>query len=98
MRCWWSLKFYDSISAGKKFAVQKLNCVKVFFKFGNFFQKAFEENLKKVEKEAYEKREELGIEIDQLPSLVIDAIQVVDIFRQDPTRSGLEEKKMVISN
>ncbi|VDN01831.1 unnamed protein product, partial [Onchocerca ochengi] len=57
--------------------------------------KVFEENMKKVEKEAYQKREELGIEIDQLPSLVKDAIQIVDIFRQDPTRNDLEEKKMV---
>uniref|UniRef100_A0A1I8F061 SXP/RAL-2 family protein Ani s 5-like cation-binding domain-containing protein n=1 Tax=Wuchereria bancrofti TaxID=6293 RepID=A0A1I8F061_WUCBA len=58
-------------------------------------KKAFDENMKKAEKEAYEKREELGIEIDQLPSLVIDAIQIVDIFRQDPTKSNLEEKKMI---
>ncbi|EJW83696.1 hypothetical protein WUBG_05393 [Wuchereria bancrofti] len=62
---------------------------------GPNFMKAFDENMKKAEKEAYEKREELGIEIDQLPSLVIDAIQIVDIFRQDPTKSNLEEKKMI---
>ncbi|EFO13492.2 hypothetical protein LOAG_15037 [Loa loa] len=62
---------------------------------GTNFMKVFEENLKRVEKEAYEKRDELGVEIDQLPSLVIDAIQIVDIFRQDPTRSALEEKKMI---
>ncbi|KAM3716295.1 Phosphoribosylamine--glycine ligase [Dirofilaria immitis] len=62
---------------------------------GSNFMKVFEEILEKVEKEAYEKRRELGIEIDQLPSLVIDAIQIVDIFRQDPTRSDLEERKMI---
>uniref|UniRef100_A0A8R1XNQ4 SXP/RAL-2 family protein Ani s 5-like cation-binding domain-containing protein n=1 Tax=Onchocerca volvulus TaxID=6282 RepID=A0A8R1XNQ4_ONCVO len=63
---------------------------------GSNFMKVFEENMKKVEKEAYQKREELGIEIDQLPSLVKDAIQIVDIFRQDPTRNDLEEKKMIM--
>ncbi|VDN94030.1 unnamed protein product [Brugia pahangi] len=65
---------------------------------GPNFMKAFDENMRRAEKEAYEKREELGIEIDQLPPLVIDAIQIVDIFRQDPTRSNLEEKKMVIND
>ncbi|KAL3986332.1 hypothetical protein ACH3XW_42315 [Acanthocheilonema viteae] len=62
---------------------------------GPNFTKTFEESMKKAEKEAYEKREELGMEINQLPPLVIDAIQVVDIFRQDPTKSDLEEKKMI---
>uniref|UniRef100_A0A915PR50 SXP/RAL-2 family protein Ani s 5-like cation-binding domain-containing protein n=1 Tax=Setaria digitata TaxID=48799 RepID=A0A915PR50_9BILA len=62
---------------------------------GSNFVKAFNENLKKTEKEAYAKRDELGIEIDQLPPLVADAIQVVDIFRQDPTKSDLEERKMI---
>ncbi|CAG9535950.1 unnamed protein product [Cercopithifilaria johnstoni] len=62
---------------------------------GSNFMKTFEEIMKKTEKEAYEKREELGMEIDQLPPLVIDAIQVVDIFRQDPTKSNHEEKKMI---
>uniref|UniRef100_A0A0R3RZZ6 DUF148 domain-containing protein n=1 Tax=Elaeophora elaphi TaxID=1147741 RepID=A0A0R3RZZ6_9BILA len=62
---------------------------------GPNFMKKFEEILKKVEKEAFEKREELGVEINELPTLVVDAIQIVDIFRQDPTKSDLEEKKMI---
>lgn len=33
--------------------------------------------------------------MDQLPPLVMDAFQVVDMFRQDPTKTNLEEKKMV---
>ncbi|VDK79099.1 unnamed protein product [Litomosoides sigmodontis] len=62
---------------------------------GSNFMKIFDESVKKAEKEAYEKREELGTEISQLPSLVIDAIQIIDIFRQDPTKTDLEEKKMI---
>lgn len=85
----WNQKFYISFLSKKANRIPEIP---------KFFQKIFEESVEKAEKEAYEKREELGMEIDQLPALVIDAIQIVDIFRQDPTKSDFEEKKMVILN
>lgn len=62
---------------------------------GTNTMKAFQENLRQTEKEAFEKREELGNDVDQFPPIVLDAFQVVDMFRQDPTRSKIEEKKMI---
>ncbi|VDO70811.1 unnamed protein product [Onchocerca flexuosa] len=46
---------------------------------------------KKVEKEAYEKCKRLGIEIDQLPLSLIDVIQIIDMYQQDPIIYDLEE-------
>ncbi|VDM97357.1 unnamed protein product [Thelazia callipaeda] len=63
---------------------------------GPDFLKAYKELLVKTEKEAYERRENLGKDVDLLPPLVMDAFQVIDVFRQDPTRSEVEEKKMII--
>ncbi|MCP9260630.1 hypothetical protein DINM_004018 [Dirofilaria immitis] len=86
------LNFSGTASAQKRRIIHLLTSLS---KKHPIMVKKYSKKFWKSRKEAYEKRRELGIEIDQLPSLVIDAIQIVDIFRQDPTRSDLEERKMI---